>query len=44
VVGFVLDQDRPQMSLAEDQHPVGDLEAGERLSRTSQPQSRAKTR
>jgi hypothetical protein len=25
VVGFILSQDRPQMPLAEDQHPVGDL-------------------
>ena len=25
VVGHILGQDRPQMSLAEDQHPVGDL-------------------
>ncbi len=28
VVGLVLGQDRPQMSLAEDQHPVGDLHPG----------------
>ena len=28
VMGLVLDQDRPQMPLAEDQHPVGDLGPG----------------
>ncbi len=28
VVGLVLGQDRPQMSLAEDEHPVGDLRPG----------------
>ena len=28
VVGLVLGQDRPQMPLAEDQHPVGDLRPG----------------
>jgi hypothetical protein len=28
VVGLVLGQDRPQMPLAEDQHPVGDLGPG----------------
>ena len=28
VVGLVLAQDRPQMSLAEDEHPVGDLGPG----------------
>jgi hypothetical protein len=28
VVGLVLGQDRPQVSLAEDQHPVGDLGPG----------------
>jgi len=28
VVGGVLGQDRPQMPLAEDQHPVGDLGPG----------------
>jgi hypothetical protein len=27
-VGFILSQDRPQMPLAEDQHPVGDLRPG----------------
>jgi hypothetical protein len=27
-MGFILGQDRPQMPLAEDQHPVGDLCAG----------------
>jgi hypothetical protein len=27
-VGFVLGRDRPQMSLAEHQHPVGDLRLG----------------
>ena len=28
VVGYILGQDRPQMSLAEDQHPVSDLRPG----------------
>jgi hypothetical protein len=28
VVGLVLGQDRPQLPLAEDQHPVGDLRPG----------------
>ncbi len=28
VMGLVLGQDRPQMTLAEDQHPVGDLRPG----------------
>jgi hypothetical protein len=28
VVGFVFGQDRPQVSFAEDQHPVGDLGPG----------------
>ena len=28
VVGLVVGQDRSQMSLAEDQHPVGDLRSG----------------
>ena len=28
VMGLVLGQDRPQMPLAEDQHPVGDLGPG----------------
>jgi hypothetical protein len=28
VMGFVLGQDRPQASLAEDRHPVGDLRPG----------------
>jgi hypothetical protein len=28
VMGFILGQDRPQMPLAEDEHPVGDLGPG----------------
>ena len=28
VMALVLDQDRPQMPFAEDQHPVGDLRPG----------------
>jgi len=28
VVGLVLGEDRPKMSLAEDEHPVGDLDPG----------------